>query len=97
MVEENFSAENSEVGVEVTLSKDTRVFRKVGPNSGAVKFQGWLKEGTTIVVGESDDIVDFDFDHKPHDFVPWLDDPIRVEEDETSVSYIKTKDLPQDW
>lgn len=81
-------------GMEITLQKDTRFFRKVGLNSRAVYSYGTLRRGETIWVGNREEYVEFEFAHKMQKFIPWLDDPASRPEKETEVSYMRLEDLP---
>jgi len=89
--------ENSSNGIELTLLKDTFVFKKTRSNSRLVFKEAPIKKGETIVVGDASQIVRLIFDHRDHEFTPWLDNPEISHGDETSVRYIRTEDLPPDF
>lgn len=82
-------------GLEVTLEKDTQVFKKVNAKSNMVyRENAALQKGETITVGGADKMVGLSYDHRTHQFTPWLGNPDVVEGDETSIRYIRTEDLP---
>ncbi|HET7099207.1 MAG TPA: hypothetical protein VFI61_03180 [Patescibacteria group bacterium] len=82
-------------GIEITLQKDTFVFKKTKENLAL--RDGVIEKGETIIVGDYTDIVRLYYDHDKHEFTPWMDNPDVIHGDETTVRYIRTQDLPQDF
>lgn len=83
--------------VEVMLFQDVYVFRKHEAGDPQLYREAALEKGEVIIVGGVGQIVRLLWDHNWHEFTPWLDNPGEIDGDETTIRYIRTEDLPQDF
>lgn len=84
-------------GIEVELQKDVFVFKKHAHNHCWVYKEAVLEKGERVLVGGACDIIRLHFDHKAHEFTPWLDNPDQIQGDEASIRYLRTSDLPDNF
>lgn len=78
----------------VTVSSDTRVFRRTtaGSFSAYVDPDSYAMAGKTITIGAANDVVSLNYNHGNHKFVPWEDEPSAQREN--GIGYIMIADLP---